>query len=484
MQDDWMDYYRDPDSIEVAAAARRCLALLAEQAARQPVASSSPPKTADEIPDAHLQPGTDAQSRPGTGRSRRTCGLHGSGQETIMQIKTRQDMELRAAEETSHGFRAHDLPRSTSEPRYARILEQQAERLRAYHEHSRQVLSQLEAPFSFYQRDKERAAAAAAAVAAAAEREAEIPKPSFKAKPVPAFIRKQAQEFRLQRHEQQALAAMQQGSQAASQRRQPAPLGQPKRPPNLPHHHHGAEEKWLRGTMEESLLAPSMSVMEEVNRLEGRDARAVRIKYGGLVDAPDRDGQADLLASGSARRQLAQPEREGAGLERPAVQAVARPLVAGSQNVAYKAGKVPNFAALHASWARRLAAAKAAVQRGLTVPKASRLTEKRPQLAPAGPANDRGASSSFIGQKLVGRAKSHSGSHAGFQPGLQRSCEDSFSELHSSAGIRRSASSAADLEQWFAVQAKLQRKAALLIEKIALVKQGCYSMMQHIGIED
>ncbi len=85
MQNDWMDYYRDPDSIEVAAAARRCLALLAEQAARQPMPSTSPPTTADGIADAHLQPGTDAQLRPGTGRS--TGGVHGRGQETIMQVE-------------------------------------------------------------------------------------------------------------------------------------------------------------------------------------------------------------------------------------------------------------------------------------------------------------------------------------------------------------------------------------------------------------
>ncbi|CAL8468814.1 g8355 [Coccomyxa elongata] len=479
-----MDYYRDPDSIEVAAAARPApLALLAEQAARQPMPSTSPPTTADGILDAHLQPGTDAQSRPGTGRS--TGGVRGRGQETIMQIKSRQDMELRAAGEASHRFRAHHLPRSTSEPRYARILEQQAERLQAYHEHSRQVLSQLEAPFSFYQRDKERAAALAAAVAAAAEREAGFQKPSFKAKPVPAFIRKRAQEFRLQRHERQALAVLQQVMQASSQNRHPALLGQPKRPQKLPHQHHRAEEQWLRGTMEQSLMAPSISsVMEEARRLEGRDARAVHCKRDGLVGTSSREGQAGLLANRSVMRQLPQPAGEGAGMDRPAVQAVAGSLVARSQNAAYKAGKVPNFAALHASWARRLAAAKAAVQRGLTVRKASRLTEKRPKVAPAGPVNDREDSCSFTGRTFEGRAKSHSGSHAGFQPGLARSCEDSFSELHSSAGIRRSASSAADLELWFAVQARLQRKAALLIEKISLVKQGCYSMMQHIGILD
>ncbi len=98
--------------------------------------------------------------------------------------------------------------------------------------------------------------------------------------------------------------------------------------------------------------------------------------------------------------------------------------------------------------------------------------------------NDGEDSCSFTGRKLVGRAKSHSCGHAGFQPGLARSCEDSFSELHSSADTRRSASSAADLEQWLALQARLQRKAALLIEKISLVKQGCYSMMQRIGILD
>lgn len=86
-----MDYYRDPDSIEVAAAARRCLALLAEQAAREPMSSTSPPKTADSIPYAHLEPGNDSQSRPGTGASRRTCGLHGCGQETIMQVRSTDD---------------------------------------------------------------------------------------------------------------------------------------------------------------------------------------------------------------------------------------------------------------------------------------------------------------------------------------------------------------------------------------------------------
>ncbi len=115
---------------------------------------------------------------------------------------------------------------------------------------------------------------------------------------------------------------------------------------------------------------------------------------------------------------------------------------------------------------------------------ASRLTEKRPQLASPGRATDREASCSFTEVNLLSRAKSRTGSHAGFQPSLERSCEDSFLELHNSAGIRRSASSAAELEQWFAVQTRLQRKAALLIEKIALVKQGRYSMMQHISIQD
>ena len=88
VQDDWMDYYRDPDSIEVAAAARQCLALLAEQAARLPVLKTSPPETADDMTAAHALPGSDARSRPGTGRSRRTCSLHTSGQETIMQVGT------------------------------------------------------------------------------------------------------------------------------------------------------------------------------------------------------------------------------------------------------------------------------------------------------------------------------------------------------------------------------------------------------------
>ncbi len=77
-----------------------------------------------------------------------------------------------------------------SKRRYARILAQQAERVRNSHEHSRQVLEELEAPFSFYERDKERGVAASAAAAAIAEKEAAQPKPVFRAKPVPAFIQK------------------------------------------------------------------------------------------------------------------------------------------------------------------------------------------------------------------------------------------------------------------------------------------------------
>ena len=81
--------------------------------------------------------------------------------------------------------------------RYARILAQQAERLRTSHEHSRRVLEQLEAPFSFYERDKERTAAASAAAAALAEQEAATPQAAFKATPVPAFIKKVPKSERL-----------------------------------------------------------------------------------------------------------------------------------------------------------------------------------------------------------------------------------------------------------------------------------------------
>ena len=122
--------------------------------------------------------------------------------------------------------------------------------------------------------------------------------------------------------------------------------------------------------MEQSLKAHSMSsVMEEVRRLKNRDARTVSSKDDGLVSAFDREGQAGLLASGSGGKQRSHLRREEAAVEQRVVQAGARALVGGSEDVAYKAGKMPNFAALHASWARRLAAAKAAVQRGLTIPK-------------------------------------------------------------------------------------------------------------------
>ncbi|KAK9915009.1 hypothetical protein WJX75_003556 [Coccomyxa subellipsoidea] len=177
--------------------------------------------------------------------------------ETIMQMKLRQDLELRAAEEAAHRFRAHHLPKTTSQPRYARILAQQAERLRTSHEHSRRVLEQLEEPFSFYERDKERTAAASAAAAALAEQEAATPQAAFKATPVPAFIKKRAQKFRVQQQQRQALAALQQNLQTPALRRQPRQKLPPIPPPQ--HAQGSAVDQWAMGAEQQPAVTPPKS---------------------------------------------------------------------------------------------------------------------------------------------------------------------------------------------------------------------------------
>jgi hypothetical protein len=60
-----------------------------------------------------------------------------------------------------------------------------------------------------------------------------------------------------------------------------------------------------------------------------------------------------------------------------------------------------------------------------------------------------------------------------------RTCEDSFSELRYSG---QSAPSDASVEQWFALQVRLQRRTDLLLEKIALVKQGCNSIVEQLDL--
>lgn len=81
----------------------------------------------------------------------------------------------------------------------------------------------------------------------------------------------------------------------------------------------------------------------------------------------------------SGRAELAEmPSRHGQSLERVSGAGNGKKkdknsnpqlLQEGQKRAAYRAGKVPRFVALHALWAQRLAAAQAAVHRGLTKPK-------------------------------------------------------------------------------------------------------------------
>ena len=61
-----------------------------------------------------------------------------------------------------------------------------------------------------------------------------------------------------------------------------------------------------------------------------------------------------------------------------------------------RARQVPNFAALHAAWARRLAAARAAVGQALTVPHAFRLTSRKRKAAAHEGDNDAEADTIFV----------------------------------------------------------------------------------------
>ena len=97
-------------------------------------------------------------------------------------------------------------------------------------------------------------------------------------------------------------------------------------------------------------------------------------------------------------------------------------------------------------------------------------TRQRPVIARSH-LEDTGACSDEL--LVMGIANSWFGSSAS----RAQTCEDSFSELRSCAP---SASSAVSLEQWFAVQARLQWRTSLLLEKIAYVKHGCTSIVERL----
>lgn len=106
---------------------------------------------------------------------------------------------------------------------------------------------------------------------------------------------------------------------------------------------------------------PKSSVKAEIRRIEGRTAEvATSSRYVGVL------GGAEIESSAERTSNAQSHERRPDDMLRNQAGAAA---ASWPQTAVYRAGKVPNFAALHALWAQKLAAAKAAVHQRLTVPK-------------------------------------------------------------------------------------------------------------------
>ncbi len=175
-----------------------------------------------------------------------------------------------------------------------------------------------------------------------------------------------AQQFRLQRQQRQALAGLQQNLQAPVKPKQPKPY---KAPPAHLLQQEKAVDHWGGRASEQAAAAPVnrsvSSVMEEVRRLEGRTAKAALSRRDLNIGRAVADRQGGAMEVGLGHLQSSSPSnKNGALLQRVPASSPGWP-----QALVYKAGKVPNFGALHALWAQKLAAARAAVQKRLTVPK-------------------------------------------------------------------------------------------------------------------
>ena len=87
-------------------------------------------------------------------------GAHAHKKKSISSARLEQELALRAAmeeAELARRFHANPLPRSTTEPRFQRMAEEQAA-LRELRKRDRvQRLHAEERPFSFYSREKARA---------------------------------------------------------------------------------------------------------------------------------------------------------------------------------------------------------------------------------------------------------------------------------------------------------------------------------------
>lgn len=105
------------------------------------------------------------------------------------QVKLEQDLELKRQEEEAaflHKFKAKDIPRAVSEPRFQGIVDEQMRRREEAQEVNFAQLKSMERPFSFYYRDMEKRAVAEE------ERQRQLDPNRFqqqmKTRPIPAAV--------------------------------------------------------------------------------------------------------------------------------------------------------------------------------------------------------------------------------------------------------------------------------------------------------
>ena len=111
---------------------------------------------------------------------------------TIAEQRLEQDLAIEAeleAAELKKQFRAAPIPRSTTEPRYQRMLEREEARRERNKARRKTALVETERPFSFYLRDKEAKRYEGETEAERAKRRANKFQRPFKAKEIPAAVR-------------------------------------------------------------------------------------------------------------------------------------------------------------------------------------------------------------------------------------------------------------------------------------------------------
>ena len=132
---------------------------------------------------------------------------------TIAEQRLEQDLAIEAeleAAELKKQFRAAPIPRSTTEPRYQRMLEREEARRERNKAQRKTALVETERPFSFYLRDKEAKRYEGETEAERAKRRANKFQRPFKAKEIPAAVREArlpAMEAEAARRREEAKAA-------------------------------------------------------------------------------------------------------------------------------------------------------------------------------------------------------------------------------------------------------------------------------------